>query len=87
MQKIDLMGRTFGRLTVTATADSTKNGDSRWECRCECGAVSVVSYGPLSDGRTRSCGCLRLENKGRPPLPDTPERCKKREYDRNRAAR
>ena len=32
-----------------------------WECQCECGEKAVVRSSRLSDGSTKSCGCLAAE--------------------------
>jgi len=55
---LDVLGRKFHRLTVLARADS-QNGNARWQCRCDCGEVVVVSGAKLVNGTTRSCGCLK----------------------------
>ena len=55
---IDLTGKTFERLTVLARVGVTKSRDSKWECRCECGTVTVVTGGNLKSGTTKSCGCF-----------------------------
>lgn len=52
----DLAGRKIGRWTVLSYA-----GDSRWNCRCECGAEKTISTRHLSSARTRSCGCLKAD--------------------------
>lgn len=61
----DHRGRKFGRLTVIAHAGfwTTCVGkqSSLWECRCDCGK-SVVVKGPyLTQGDTKSCGCLNID--------------------------
>ena len=60
---INLVGRTFGRLTVLAREGSTGQTPRRplWRCRCLCGCELVVRAASLLAGRTRSCGCLRAE--------------------------
>jgi len=60
MNKIDLMGQTFGRLTVTGTAPRSKKS-SRWLCKCSCGTEKVVAAQELRHGDTKSCGCLNLD--------------------------
>jgi hypothetical protein len=52
----------FGRLLVLERAPAVPGThDTRWVCRCDCGA-SVIAYGGnLRRGRSRSCGCLRAE--------------------------
>lgn len=60
MRKLNLLGQTFGRLTVISQAPS-RNGHTRWNCICTCGSeVSVLSTG-LRSGNTKSCGCLHSE--------------------------
>jgi hypothetical protein len=56
----DLVGQTFGRLTVVAR--STNAGRlRRWLCRCECGGTTVALTSNLRKGHTQSCGCLQRE--------------------------
>ena len=37
----DLTGQRFGRLTVVARGENTKDGKSRWVCDCDCGKRKV----------------------------------------------
>jgi hypothetical protein len=60
MKKMELTGMRFGRLVVTAPAD-TDGWRSRWHCRCDCGGERVVLGQCLVQGQTKSCGCLRAE--------------------------
>lgn len=57
---VDLTGRIFGRLTVTAKA-FTRSKQWHWTCRCECGAEMVINGKSLKRGLTKSCGCLQKE--------------------------
>ena len=53
-----LLGKTFGKLTVTApSTQKAPNGGACWVCRCECGNTCVVSGSLLVTGRRDSCGC------------------------------
>ncbi len=54
----NLVGRTFGHLTVIAPGASTP-GRVRWTCQCVCGTVKDVLVGALRQGSTKSCGCRR----------------------------
>ena len=56
-----LVGKRFGRLTVVCDSEARKHGEIVWECMCDCGNKSFVRRGNLIDGRTKSCGCLRVE--------------------------
>ena len=60
-RKIDLMGKTFGKLVVTGTAES-RQSKAMWYCTCACGKVTLVYAESLLRDKTRSCGCLRTEN-------------------------
>jgi len=60
-RKADLMGQRFGRLTVIGEAESTKHGQARWLCRCDCGTESVVRADSLKSGSIKSCGCYNTE--------------------------
>ena len=54
------VGYQVGRLTVTKELGS--NGKKKlWECTCECGNKVIHSTAKLNFGKTRSCGCLKLE--------------------------
>lgn len=60
---IALEGMTFGRLSVLRRSPR-KDSDGRmrrWVCRCECGEQAVVRSTLLTQGLTKSCGCLRTE--------------------------
>lgn len=54
----DLTGKTFGKLIVLS-----KNNDfgdcnhSYWNCKCECGKMTIVRRDSLIEGKTKSCGC------------------------------
>lgn len=60
---IDLVGQTFGRLTVICrAANDPRFGDrAAWRCRCVCGRATDVVGKSLRRGLTRSCGCLHDE--------------------------
>jgi len=64
-QLIDLSGRKFGRLSVIKRADDyiQPSGGRRpkWLCRCECGNLVSVKGSALSNGTSKSCGCLQKE--------------------------
>ena len=66
MQKINLVGHKFGRLTVISAGDSLKkNGQtfSVWLCRCDCGQSKFIRAMSLASGNTKSCGCIQNENR------------------------
>lgn len=64
---IDLTGQRFGRLVVVERAENRieRNGNMvvQWLCKCDCGNYTVVRRADLTNGRTRSCGCLLQERR------------------------
>lgn len=63
MPKIPMIGKRFGRLTVIAEADSAKNRQAQWLCKCDCGNLTQPIAGiNLRNGHTQSCGCFKREN-------------------------
>ena len=62
MGKIDMLGKTFGYLTVIEeTEKRTANRSIIWKCRCKCGNECEVDGYSLRKGNTKSCGCLQKE--------------------------
>ena len=61
----DMISKVFGRLTVLSESEPlfTKAGTriDTWMCSCKCGSNIVVRGASLRNGKTKSCGCLRLE--------------------------
>ncbi|MCT6924120.1 hypothetical protein [Metasolibacillus sp.] len=60
-KNVDLTGQKFGRLTAKYPTDQRKQGKIVWYCECECGGHAYVSTSYLTNGDTRSCGCLKVE--------------------------
>lgn len=58
---IDLTDRRFGRLIVKRIAESTSGGSVRWWCNCDCGETVPVMASSLLRGRSKSCGCIKVE--------------------------
>ena len=59
----DLTGQKFGQLTVIKRGENDKYNKARWWCKCDCGnpkLVLVISNN-LTNGNTKSCGCLHIE--------------------------
>lgn len=73
MARLDLTGKSFGKLTVLDAAPHRHNR-TMWKCRCECGKQVDVQTTHLTRGNTQSCGCRRKEtSKERArkfPMPD-----------------
>lgn len=60
----DLLGQTFGRLSVVARMEGI-HGAALWLCACECGADKAVSTENLRASKVKSCGCLYRERVGK----------------------
>lgn len=58
---IDITGQKFDRLTVISRAQNSASGKTHWNCKCTCGNTSIVSKSNLSQGKQKSCGCLKNE--------------------------
>lgn len=63
--KVNLTGKTFGRLTVLGPSELRQRADGRnkrfWLCLCDCGVEKYIPGNSLNTGRTSSCGCLQAE--------------------------
>jgi len=59
----DLLGKSFGRLTVTEYIGLGKYDKHYWKCSCECGGeITLPTYRITGKASaTSSCGCLRKE--------------------------
>ena len=57
---LDLTNQRFGKLVAISRAKSQK-GKTYWNCHCDCGNDIIVQTCHLTDGRTKSCGCLSKE--------------------------
>lgn len=56
----DLVGQTFGKLTVVSYCEKRKN-KHYWNCICSCKNEKIVSQNNLKSGSVKSCGCLKKE--------------------------
>jgi len=55
-----VQGKRYGRLIAVS-----KEGSSKWLCKCDCGNTKIILGASLRSGATRSCGCLRKEKTGK----------------------
>lgn len=60
-KKNNLKGQKFGRLIVLEECGRNSNQAVIWKCQCECGNIVSVRGSDLSNGHTKSCGCLQKE--------------------------
>lgn len=64
MKRVDMIGKKFGRLTVTKLSNKTSGKRKRllYLCDCDCGTKNIEVMGEkLRRGTTKSCGCLAKE--------------------------
>lgn len=60
---LDLLGKTFSKLTVIKISHRRSSSGGRfWICKCECGQEKETSSDRLVRGKTTSCGCLKNNN-------------------------
>ena len=57
----NIMGKKFGRWTVTEYKGTDKWNHALWECKCDCGTIRIVHGKSLRRGESQSCGCLKAE--------------------------
>lgn len=63
-------GAVYNRLTVIKEIDRIRPKCRRFLFKCECGNKVETDIGPVRDNRTKSCGCLQLENARNQPRGD-----------------
>ncbi len=60
----DLSGQRFGRLAVLKR-EPNKGRRVMWLCQCDCGAHIITRADNLTEGGSKSCGCLTKEVNGK----------------------
>ena len=65
MNKRDLVGQRFGKLTVVEDSGQRAHRSVVWRCRCDCGGEALVTTGKLTGGVTVDCGCVPRERRPR----------------------
>lgn len=65
MAPLQLIGQRYGRLAVLARRENSRHGHTQWLCACDCGGRVVTAALSLRSGKTKSCGCLLTETRGR----------------------
>jgi hypothetical protein len=67
MNRIDLTGTKFLRITVLAPDASRISASGRsetmWKCVCDCGKEFSAPTGIIRNGHKKSCGCLLVESR------------------------
>jgi len=60
-ERINMVGKRYGRLTVLAYRYTGKGKQAYWTCHCDCGNLTTVRGSSLRQGDTKSCGCYAIE--------------------------
>lgn len=55
----NLIGKRYDKLIVKEQMESTKTGQRRWLCKCDCGGTYITTTGNLNSGHTTNCGCKK----------------------------
>lgn len=58
---IDLLNKTFNKLTVIELLPLVPNKPRKWKCICSCGSTATTTSYALRSGHTKSCGCIQKE--------------------------
>jgi len=66
-RRIDMVGIVYNNLTVL---EMLPKGKIR--CKCACGKETITNAQSVRNGSTKSCGCMREKNAGRPPKETAP---------------
>lgn len=53
----------FGKLTVIKRDETRTDNRRYYICKCDCGKIVTAEGSALTNGHTKSCGCLKLETK------------------------
>lgn len=66
-KRLDRTGIRYGRLVVLSLA--YRDGERvYWICQCDCGNLKQVLGQCLTQGYTKSCGCLAREARAKPKV-------------------
>ena len=65
-QLIDMKGKQFSNWTVMEISAKTTHKKVYWDCQCKCGRIIPVDGTALRSGKSKGCGCERLNRR----LPD-----------------
>jgi hypothetical protein len=58
-RKEDMIGKTFGRLTIKQFHHKDSKSNNYYLTSCTCGSEKLVVQNHLLSGKIKSCGCLR----------------------------
>lgn len=57
----DISGQVFNNLMAIKRVGQDKYGHGLWLFRCECGNEKVIEMSLAKTGKTKSCGCLKVQ--------------------------
>lgn len=65
-RKVEMIGKRYGLFTVIREANDEemigrKTAEAFWLSRCDCGNERIIRGSNLRYGRSKSCGCARIE--------------------------
>lgn len=59
---VDITNQRFGRLVAIRHVGNDVRSKRIWLCQCDCKNEKHIRAGDLRSGKTKSCGCLQIEN-------------------------
>lgn len=63
MKKEKYINKKYNKLTILSVVkDDSEMWKTKVLCKCECGNEKVITLSNITNGRTKSCGCIRKEN-------------------------
>lgn len=68
MIKKELIGKTFGMVTVIRMEGNDTNNELLWGCQCDCGKYFIKRGSDIRKGRIKSCGCILLAKDANTPI-------------------
>lgn len=57
--KMNLVGKTFGKIKVLQFSHKDAHGNMYYTCRCLCGTIKIIAGNHLVSRRVISCGCSK----------------------------
>lgn len=55
------IGQRFNRLQIVKEVEKSKFGRRKFKCLCDCGTICYPTLNALTQEKSKSCGCLKLE--------------------------
>jgi hypothetical protein len=63
VKKLDIVGKTFGWLTIRDDNAEYRSHKRYVRCQCRCGTEKVILWDNIQNGRIVSCGCYGAERR------------------------